>query len=316
VAGGLFATFEAEASPSAHACQVVRYSVVALPFLPDVVSAAGLVAGIDEMHRAVVWRGGSDVHEIPVPEGFRFVQPVAVTPRGGLVINAFDAQSRKHQSFVYANNAFISLLGGQTLVHGVSPSGLIVGEWVPEGATRSSAGYWRNNSPYSIGLCCSGIIKAANRAGDVVGDAYDEQGRYHAFMWSESRGLRTVGPTLGYSSAVAIDNAGNVLLQVGREGYLEHDGAVRHLDLAPKLYNSAHGMNNCDFVVGGYGTDSDHYRAFVWNAKAGFRDLNSLIPADSGWLLEEAIAINDHGEIVGRGNLHHDDSGFLLIPRH
>jgi len=49
--------------------------------------------------------------------------------------------------------------------------------------------------------------------------------------------------------------------------------------------------------------------------------MNSLIPSDSGWTLESATAINDRGEIVGRGDFHRaaqghdDDRGFLLIPR-
>jgi hypothetical protein len=43
--------------------------------------------------------------------------------------------------------------------------------------------------------------------------------------------------------------------------------------------------------------------------------LNSLIPGNSGWTLKSATAINDRGEIEGRGDFHHDDRGFLLIPQ-
>jgi hypothetical protein len=90
---------------------------------------------------------------------------------------------------------------------------------------------------------------------------------------------------------------------------------LQHLELSTKPYNSLQAMNNCDFVVGGYGSDADHYRAFLWSAAAGFQDLNSLIPADSGWTLEEATAIDDRGEIVGRGDFKREDEGFLLISR-
>ena len=155
----------------------------------------------------------------------------------------------------------------------------------------------------------------------MIGDAYDEQGRYHAFVWNPSHGQRMVGPAEGYSSAVAINDAGHILLQVGNDGYLDQAGSLRRLELSSKLYNSVRAMNNCDFVTGGYGPDSDHYRAFVWSATGGFQDLNSLIPSDSGWTLESATSINDRGEIVGRGDLHRltgdndDDRGFLLIPQ-
>ena len=47
----------------------------------------------------------------------------------------------------------------------------------------------------------------------------------------------------------------------------------------------------------------------------GDRDLNSYVAPDSGWTLESATSINDHGEIVGRGDYKgQDDTGFLLIP--
>ena len=130
-----------------------------------------------------------------------------------------------------------------------------------------------------------------------------------------------VGPAEGYSSAVAINDAGHILLQVGSDGYLDQAGSLQRLELASKVYNSVRAMNNCDFVAGGYGPDSEHYRAFVWSTTGGFQDLNSLIPSDSGWTLESATAINDRGEIAGRGDYHRatsghdDDRGFLLIPQ-
>jgi hypothetical protein len=47
-------------------------------------------------------------------------------------------------------------------------------------------------------------------------------------------------------------------------------------------------------------------------------DLNDLIPVDSGWVLVEAKAINDRGQIVGQGHLKSDEKkkmrAFLLTP--
>ncbi|MDB6105194.1 MAG: hypothetical protein JWO52_5193 [Gammaproteobacteria bacterium] len=316
VAGTLLSASEVRAKPPARACRSSRYTVVELPFLPGVISPSGVVAGITEAHRAVVWRRESGTRELAVPEGFHYTEPVAITRSGGLVVNAFDAQTRVRRAFVYSNSSVTALPGNQTFAHGVSPSGLIVGEWVPDGKTRSDAVYWDNSGPHSIGLCCGGTIKAANKTGYVIGDAYDVQGRYHAFVWNPSHGQRRVGPAEAYSSAVAINAAGHVLLQVGSDGYLDQAGSLQRLELSSKFSNSVRAMNDCDFVAGGYGPDSDHDRAFVWTSAGGFQDLNSLIPGDSGWTLESATAINDRGEIVGRGDFHHDDDrGFLLIPQ-
>ena len=58
--------------------------------------------------------------------------------------------------------------------------------------------------------------------------------------------------------------------------------------------------------------DPTLYHAFLWEAGTMY-DLNDRIPADSGWILTAATAINDHGEIVGTGI--RDDGqvhGFLL----
>jgi uncharacterized membrane protein len=303
------------AKPPVRGCQDTQYSVVDLPFQPEVISPTGVVAGINEVRRAVLWRRETGARELTVPEGFRYTEPVAITKSGSIVINASDAQVRKRRTFIFSSSSVIALVGNQTFAHGVSPSGLIVGEWVSDGKTTSDAVYWDNDMPHSIGLCCGGTFKAANQVGDMVGDDYDAQGQYHAFVWNSSGAVRAEGPALGYSSAVAINDAGHILVQVGQDGYLDQAGKLQRLDLSAKFYNNLHALNNCDFVVGGYGSDSDHYRAFLWTGTTGFRDLNSLVAGASGWTLEEAMAINDRGEIVGRGEFHNGDTGFLLTPR-
>ena len=302
-------------TPSETCKNTTQYNVIELPFTPTVISSSGVVSGTTDVHRAVVWRRRTGVQELSVPEGFHFTEPAAVLKSGDVVVNALDNQARRRGSFVYSGHPVVALGGDQTVVHGVSPAGVVVGESLPQGKPRSDAVYWEHNSPRSLGLCYGGTIKAANEAGVMVGDAYDEQGRYHAFAWSSSHGLRMMGPSDRYSSAVAIDAAGRVLLQVGSEGYLDEGGNLRRLELSEKFYNSVRSMNECDVVVGGYGPDSDHYRAFVWTASGGFRDLDSLVPAGSGWTLGVANAVNDRGEIVGVGGLRGEESGFLLVPR-
>jgi hypothetical protein len=44
------------------------------------------------------------------------------------------------------------------------------------------------------------------------------------------------------------------------------------------------------------------------------RDLNTLVPPDSGWVLHGASAINDSGQIVGWGYFNKELRGFLLNP--
>jgi uncharacterized membrane protein len=299
----------------ALACSVVaHYSMQQLPFLPEVISPSGVVAGTDEVSRPIMWTARTGVRKLPVPKGFHSAEPVAITASGQIVVDAFDAQHRNRGAFVYSGSSPAALPGEQTFVHGASPSGLVLGEWVPAGEARAQAVYWSNNVPHVLELCCGGTLKAANRSGVMVGEAYDEQGQYHAFAWDGPlRKPRLIVPDR-YSAAIAINNSGDILIQAGREVYLEHGGQLRALQLAPGTVNTARSMNNCGVIVGGYGPDSDRYRGFLWSATGGFHDVNSLIPPDSGWTIQDALAINDRGEIIGKSTRHREEAGFVLTP--
>jgi hypothetical protein len=311
---GLFATI-AQAAPPSDACRsIARYSVLELPFIPKVITSSGVVAGMTGVHRAVLWRRESGVEELSVPEGFQYTEPVAITKAGDVVINASDTVGHERRAFIYSHHALIGLAGNQTWAHGSGAASTIVGEWVPNGKATTEAVYWSHAVPHSIELCCGGMLKASNERGDMIGDAYDEQGHYHAFAWNPVRGQRLVDPADSYSSAVAINRAGHILLQVGNKAYLDDTHRLRHLDLSEKFYNSVQAMNDCDVVVGGYGPVAEQYRAFAWAAAEGLRDLDSYVPGASGWKLRSATAINDRGEIVGVGKLRGSERGFLLIP--
>jgi probable HAF family extracellular repeat protein len=79
----------------------------------------------------------------------------------------------------------------------------------------------------------------------------------------------------------------------------------------------ARGINNVGQVVGlsYYSPVGNHLHAFVWSPSTGMLDLNNLIPANSGWLLQSANAINDQGQIVGLGMLNGQNEAFLLTPQ-
>ncbi|MGP0019129.1 MAG: Ig-like domain repeat protein [Candidatus Sulfotelmatobacter sp.] len=55
-------------------------------------------------------------------------------------------------------------------------------------------------------------------------------------------------------------------------------------------------------------------RPFIWTQTTGMQDLNTLIPANSGWVLSSVAGINIWGQIVGSGTLNGQSHGFLLTP--
>jgi probable HAF family extracellular repeat protein len=57
----------------------------------------------------------------------------------------------------------------------------------------------------------------------------------------------------------------------------------------------AFGINGNDQIVGDGNIGDNAPHAFLWTSAGGMQDLNDLIPANLGWVLVNANAINDLG---------------------
>lgn len=75
--------------------------------------------------------------------------------------------------------------------------------------------------------------------------------------------------------------------------------------LGGKEYAEALGLNDAGQVVGASQT-SLGARAFLWTKAGGMQDLNSLIPPTRDVLLAQALHINNNGQILAVGSVHHD----------
>lgn len=76
----------------------------------------------------------------------------------------------------------------------------------------------------------------------------------------------------------------------------------------------ASGINNRDQIVGYYDVAPNVSHACLWTHGV-MADLNDLITAHSGWILQRAKAINDHGQIAGTGLVNGKKHAFLLTPK-
>lgn len=296
-------------------CVAEHYKVITLPLRPARINEAGQVAGTTAGHRAALWTQQSGVRELPLPPGFYNSEGVAVNSSGHVAGIAYDRTFSKHQAFTFANDALILLEGEQSRPYDISDSDEVVGESLLPGKKITAPVSWNKNTIRSLGGCCGGSARGVNRNADVIGDMYDETGRYRAFLWKENQGIQPIGPPDRYSSAIVVNDHGHVVVQAVSEVFLYGDGSLARLELSPRYPSQPHAMNNCDVIVGSFGPFSDADRAFVWEKSRGLRDLNTYIASDSDWKLESATSINDKGEIVGRGDYKgRDDTGFLLIP--
>lgn len=135
----------------------------------------------------------------------------------------------------------------------------------------------------------SSAATALNDAGSVVGSSYVSGDASHAFLWRSGKmtDLGTLGGPSSYADAIAPNN-----------------DVVGAADTTTVDSSASNGSNSGGLVHVSH--------AFLWrNGK--MTDLNSLLPANSGWTLQEATGINSKGQIVGFGI--HDNLGirpFLL----
>ena len=135
------------------------------------------------------------------------------------------------------------------------------------GGTRSSA-YGINNS---------GQVVGESDTGPILNPHFRSKGSSffgtHAFLWTEGVGMTDLG-----------DLSGVPLGSVHRGGT-----------------SQATAISNKGIVVGTSTLIDGTIRAFRWTQAGGMIDLNTLLPPNSGWVLTNADAVNDNGQITGTG---------------
>jgi hypothetical protein len=306
----------AQSAPAAEParCLAERFRIVALPFRPAALNASGDIVGTDQQHHPALLTVRGDVLQLPLPAGFEVADALSLDDSRRVLAVATDRTANRHRAYIVTNRRITLLDGEQTLARRIGPSGVVAGEALLSGHTRPDPVIWDGGAPKPLGGCCGGSARDLNSSGAAVGDAYDPQGRYHAFLWTQGGGMQLIGPPDQYSSAVAINDAGVVVVQGLHQSY-RYDGKLQPLPLAPRYPSHPRAINHCGLIVGSYGPYSDADRAFGWDPAAGFFDLNARLEPGSGWKLQAALGVNDAGMIIGQGDAPGaDDAGFLLVP--
>jgi uncharacterized membrane protein len=298
------------------------YVITELPLSPASINASGVVAGttmkeLNPVH-AASWSAKDGLQLLgSIPAGFLISEAAGINDSGSVAGTLIGPVGNPTSAILFAQGKTKQLdAAGNAHAFAINNSNHVVGESVIPNAGGTHPVMWTEQGALiNLGDCCGGVAKAINESDQIVGYMWSSDHRYEAFLWDRTHGIARLAPSERFSTALAINKAGDVLVETTR-GYSIYHQASSSLSKIPLGKGVATGLNDLGQIVGAAGPVKDHFRALIWDAVNGTRDLNSLVPDDSGWVLEGAAAINNKGQIVGWGEHHGEESFFLLTPTH
>ncbi|MGB7924786.1 MAG: FG-GAP-like repeat-containing protein [Pyrinomonadaceae bacterium] len=160
-----------------------------------------------------------------------------------------------------------------------------------------------------------------NDAGKIVGSEYVGNGITKSYILNGSQVtyIEPLGGRASYAHAVnssdqVVGEAEFSVNNVFKHAFLYSNGQLRDLNAFNAPQSFAYDINDAGQIVGNINlTTFSDPRAFVHDGTT-MRNLNSLIPQNSGWVLQEARSINNSGQIVGKGVINNQTHAFLLSP--
>ena len=160
---------------------------------------------------------------------------------------------------------------------------------------------------------------AINGNGQVAGMSVTTAGVQHAFRANIDGTIDDLGSLApGVASiANAIDGSGDVVgkavTAAGVFHAFRYTTAMQDIDTLGTTFSNATAVNG-KVTVGNFQAADGSTHAFVHTAADGMIDLNSRIPADSGWVLMTATGVNANGQITGMGMLNGVQRAYRLTP--
>ncbi len=234
-----------------------------------------------------------------------------------------------YHAFISENGVLTNigdLGGGSATAYAINDAGQVVGSAVTSNGSNHPFLY-SNGTMTDLGTLGSptggmwwNSAEAVNEAGVVCGVSYTPKNGFRGFVWKNGV-ITPVGNMGGFmSEAYGINNKnqttgiaylanGEAHAYIGTGSQMQDLGALG----GPQYTSWGFGINDSGVVVG-FANMPQGEHAFVFSG-GKMKDLNTLIPAGSGWTLNEAFAVNNAGQIVGLGVHNGQSRGFLLTPQ-
>lgn len=177
----------------------------------------------------------------------------------------------------------------------------------PEPDTQHPTYLVRAGKVFPLG---NGFVTALNNKGQVL------VAGEHYFTWENGTAKSIRIPDAGH---FGLSDMNDRMLMIGQGklgAFLYESGHLTYL--TSDTGSQAVSLNEQGQVVGNFSlphkrTQPQVLHAFLWS-KHRLYDLNRLMPHKSGWVIQEAVSINNRGQIVGTGTYRGKPSGFLLTP--
>ena len=311
----------------------------------------GVVAGSSQTSSSVIhairWApGGKPVDLGALSSGL--ASAATGINKGLSVVGSANVTSVATHAFLYVNPGPMKDIGHLDLgglspdtqiisAGGINDAGVIVGTsplqlGAPSFSAFTRAFLWKAGKFTDLGSLGGGNStgSAINASGSVTGSTSTPTAAEHAFSY-DGVTMTDIGVCAGASTSRgrAINAAGHIagwcfFPQVNgypnghpamRNAFLwTPQGGMRDLGALGNKRADVFGIGPDDSVVGFTVASTGARVAFIAKAGGAIQDLNTFIPAGSGWVLNEAHAVNSKGQIAGTGTLNGVATGFVLTP--
>ena len=297
-------------------------------------TAEGVVKG--PARHAFLWKNGV-MHNLGVLPGYDSSTATAINNKGSIVGQVYNIYSHGQADFSHSQLkpgcAALFEQGKITLLDpGDTPQAVSINDQrmivltvstrtllYKSGQTTDIGSFPRRPDAFAA-FTNSTVGHAINGKGQIVGTGSISTGGnllFQAFFW-ESGKITDLAPSMGQTEAFAVNDKSIV---VGLEGALHacvwEKSQFRRLSSG---WSRACAINNRGQIVGLSHEEQLKYRdggsghAVLWQNGQEYA-LNDLLLAGTGWILNEANAINDRGQIVGYGEHNGRTRAFLLTPQ-
>jgi probable HAF family extracellular repeat protein len=312
--------------------QVAGLTALGMPYgsSADRSKIAGFVSAFPE-HHASLWSAGV-TSDLGTVSGFASAHGHDVNDAGqvvGALATAAFGPSTGGRGFIYTGGTMSALptLGGSstltTVAWGINNAGTIVGQSEARPFTHTLGNPLLTALPTPVTGDGTGSARAINSAGRIVGSVTVAGVRAPASWDAGVLSLLNAPAGATFSEARFVDDAGVVDGSANYTGFLTrgflYDAADNAIDigtLGPAYnYSEIFDINSSRQAVGLSRLAASPFTSEPFLYDNGVMvNLNTLLPAGSGWVLQRAFSIDDAGAIMGTGTFNGVLSGFKLTP--